>query len=388
MKDVKIVTGCQFGDEGKGLVTDTFTKQMMKETHESPIIIFHNGTAQRGHTVDYSNLVRHVFHHFGSGTLSGGRTYFADTFLVHPMEYAREYKELYLLNQYGLPGKTYCSPKCFVITPFDMMVDRATEEWITLTTGSPEHASCAMGSWCVNEGRIPRGKSLFNIYEFYMSSDEKYYSMLEKIWKDCEAILDERGVDLSRTSYKDYAKKAHRDSVAKRFAQDISFFAFHNIFTNFDQLWDKFDNFIFEGGQGLGLDINNKEWHTTSHTGLDNPIALLGDRKDFTAEVCYVTRAYETRHGLGHMSDEIQKEKINEKMLDRTNVFNEYQGNFRYGYLNDKEMFARINKDWAKVEGDNRFSKALTVTHCNEFPEGVIESKYYSDNPFEVKERK
>lgn len=385
MKNVKIVTGANQGDESKGLVVNAFTEQMFAES-DTPIIIFHNGTAQRGHTVDYQDGWRHVYHHFGSGSASGGRTYFADTFLIHPMEYRREYEELVKKNV--MLGKTFCSPYCLVVTPFDMMVDRATEEWITITTGSPEHASCAMGSWCVNEGRIPRGRSLFNIYDFCTSDDEKYYSMLEKIWKDCVAILDERGVDLCRTSYKDYVKKAYRDAVAKRFAQDIAFFDFHNTFKSFNQLWKMYDNFIFEGGQGLGLDIDNGEWHTTSHTGLDNPIALLGDRKDFNAEVCYVTRAYETRHGIGKMSDEIHKDKINPNMIDHTNVFNEYQGNFRYGYLNEREMFARIQKDWSKVDKDSRYSKALVMTHCNEFPEGVIESKYYSDNRFGMRERR
>lgn len=381
MKNVKVVIGSQFGDESKGLVVNAFTEQM-----DTPIIILHNGTAQRGHTVDYKGGWRHVYHHFGSGTANGARTYFADTFLVHPMEYRREYEELVKKNI--ILSETFCSPDCLVITPFDMVVDRATEEWITITTGSPEHASCAMGSWCVNEGRIPRGRSLFNIYDFLTSDDEKYYSMLEKIWEDCVIILDERGVDLCRTSYKDYAKKVYRDSVAKRFLRDIDFFCGNNYLRNFDQLWKKYDNFIFEGGQGLGLDIDNGEWHTTSHTGLDNPITLLGDRKDFNAEVCYVSRAYETRHGIGKMSDEIHKDKINPNMIDHTNVFNEYQGNFRYGYLNEKEMFARIQKDWSKVDKDSRYSKALVMTHCNEFPEGVIESKYYSDNRFGMRERR
>lgn len=387
MKNVKIVTGANHGDEGKGLVTNAFTKRMMKETDESPVIIFHNGTAQRGHTVDYSNLIRHVFHHFGSGTLSGGRTYFADTFLVHPMEYAREYRELCLLNQYGLPETTYCSPYCQVITPFDMMVDRATEEWITITTGSPEHASCAFGSWCAVEDRFPKMRTNFFIQTFCTCDEEKYNAMMYQIWNDCIEILNNRGVDLMRTSYKEYAKKAYRDSVAKRFYEDIKFFRSRNIFMPFDALWKQNNNFIFEGGQGLGLDMDNGEWHTTSKTGLDNPVKFLKDKKDFAAEVCYVTRAYETRHGLGHMSDEIQKDKINAEMHDRTNVFNDYQGNFRYGYLDNDDMFARIGLDWSKVMGDNRFSKALVVTHCNEFPEGIIESKYYSDNPFEVKER-
>lgn len=388
MKDVKIVVGSCFGDEGKGLVTNAFCRKMMTETKETPIVIFHNGTAQRGHTVDYADNIRHVFHHFGSGTLSGGRTFFSQSFLVHPMEYVREYKELCEFGYYGYPEKTYCSPYCRVITPFDMMVDRATEEWITITTGNPEHASCALGSWCAVEDRLPKMRTDFHIWNFCSCEEEEYDMMMRAIWADCVEILNNRGVDLMCTSYKNYAKKAYRDSVAKRFYEDIKFFSSRNIFIPFNELWEQYNNFIFEGGQGLGLDMNNGEWHTTSKTGLDNPVGMLLHKKDFAAEVCYVTRAYETRHGLGRMNDEIQKEKINATVHDRTNVFNEYQGSFRYGYLNNKDMFARIDKDWTKVNGDNRFSKALVVTHCNEFPEGIIESKYFSDNPFRMEERK
>lgn len=385
MKNVKIVIGANHGDESKGLVVNSFCKRMMIETCDAPIIIFHNGTAQRGHTVDFSETSRHVFHHFGSGTLSGGRTYFSQSFLVHPMEYAREYKEL---CEFSYPRKTYCSPYCRVITPFDMMVDRATEEWITITTGQPEHASCAFGSWCAVEDRLPKMRTDFHIWNFCSCDEEEYDMMMRAIWTDCVEILNARGVDLMRTSYMDYAKRAYRDAVAKRFYEDIKFFRSRNIFIPFNELWEQNNNFVFEGGQGLGLDADVPDWHTTSHTGLDNPVGMLMNKKDFSAEVCYVTRAYETRHGLGRMSDEIQKKEINADMHDRTNVFNEYQGNFRYGYLDNKDMFARIDKDWAKVEGDNRFSKALVVTHCNEFPEGIIESKYYSDNPYRMEERK
>lgn len=101
MKNVKIVIGSNAGDESKGLVVNAFTKKMVADTMEKPIIIFHNGTAQRGHTVDYTNGLRHVYHHFGSGTMSNGRTFFSQSFLVHPMEYAREYNEL--VSQFHMP---------------------------------------------------------------------------------------------------------------------------------------------------------------------------------------------------------------------------------------------------------------------------------------------
>ena len=87
MKDVKIVIGANYGDEGKGLMTRHF----VKEAKTPAIVVFHNGTAQRGHTVDYSDTFRHVYHHFGSGTGDGAPTYFAESFLIHPMEFHREF---------------------------------------------------------------------------------------------------------------------------------------------------------------------------------------------------------------------------------------------------------------------------------------------------------
>ena len=69
---------------------------------------------------------------------------------------------------------------------------------------------------------------------------------MDQIWNDCVEILNSRGVDLMRTSYKEYAKKAYRDSVTKRFYEDIKLFRSRNIFESFDTLWEQNNNFIFE----------------------------------------------------------------------------------------------------------------------------------------------
>ena len=93
MKESKIVIGANFGDEGKGLVTNHFCEDALNRGLK-PVVIFHNGTAQRGHTVDYTTKLRHVYHHFGSGTAEGVPTFFAKTFFIHPMTYTKEYYEL------------------------------------------------------------------------------------------------------------------------------------------------------------------------------------------------------------------------------------------------------------------------------------------------------
>lgn len=48
-KDIKIVIGANFGDEGKGLMTDYFVNQV--DFNKKALVICSNGGAQRGHTV-------------------------------------------------------------------------------------------------------------------------------------------------------------------------------------------------------------------------------------------------------------------------------------------------------------------------------------------------
>ena len=62
-KNINIVIGANYGDEGKGFVTNWLSNQY---DENNSIIILNNGGAQRGHTVESSNGFRHVFHHFGS----------------------------------------------------------------------------------------------------------------------------------------------------------------------------------------------------------------------------------------------------------------------------------------------------------------------------------
>lgn len=80
MKDIKIVIGANFGDEGKGKLTDYYTKNA-----DNCIVVCSNGGAQRGHTVLKSDGTRHVFHHFGSGTLNGADTYLPEDFILNPL---------------------------------------------------------------------------------------------------------------------------------------------------------------------------------------------------------------------------------------------------------------------------------------------------------------
>ena len=385
MKKVKIVVGANYGDEGKGLLTRHFAVDAI-QNHQTSVIVMSNGTAQRGHTVDYDLKTRHVYHHFGSGTADGVPTFYANTFWIHPMEFVREWVEL--VKTMKVFPKVYCDENAHVITPFDMLADHMTMAWIAHQRGEREYGTCGYGGWCAIETRGPQWAPPIWAYR---GTDEEIRKILEHTWSQCIGVMVQRGVDIEALSeYKEYfvPNSWKKEQMIINFIKDVRFFLSQASIVDFDHVYNKYDNIIFENGQGLGLDMDvDNDWHTTSKTGIIYPRILLRDKQDFTAEVCYVTRSYLTRHGVGPLEEAVNKSEINADMHDKTNVPNEFQGALRYGYLEDKEQAKRIADDWSLVDGDRRFTKEMAITHCNEFEDLYKKAKYVSYTPYSVIER-
>ena len=381
MKQVKIVIGANYGDEGKGLMTRHFARYS-----NNPIVIMHNGTAQRGHTVDYNPSFRHVYHHFGSGTGDNVPTFFAQTFWVHPMTFIQEWKELAAV---GITPVVYCDKQAGVITPFNMLVDHATEAYIAYEHEEPEFGSCGFGTWCATD----KGK-VFNISDFV--NFNRYRDIMNYTWNECLNVLKYRGIDIDYLpDFKPYFtnNSERKENAILHFWDDLQFFYKHVQFIDWTNIYSTFSTLIFENGQGLGLDkMAGSIWTTTSYTGLHNPLNMLTNShistpEDFEAEVCYITRSYLTRHGQGPLEEQIKKEKINADMIDKTNGFNIFQGGLRYGYLNDTAQQLRITNDFDQVKADKRFKKTMAITHCNEFPDEIKNAEYVSYNPYSIIKR-
>ena len=111
MGHIEIVIGANFGDEGKGLVTCTLSKQYK---FKPTLNILYNGGCQRGHTAQ-----NHVFHCFGSGTLMGADTYYDKEFLVDPIGWDIE------RHQLDIKGEVYAQPDCTILTPYDIAINQA-----------------------------------------------------------------------------------------------------------------------------------------------------------------------------------------------------------------------------------------------------------------------
>ena len=351
---IKVVIGANFGDEGKGLMTDYFCHQSTLRG-EKTLVVLHNGGAQRGHTVVTPDGNRHVFHHFGSGTLVGADTYLSEEFVLNPMIFRQEWGELESMK--AIP-KVYVNHTCRVTTPFDMILNQIIEE----SRDNARHGSCGMG---IHETMI-RDVCNYPIEMWFDSSDEakRYYL------KEIRNYLSERLLDFGINKIPDNWKEiVNSDLLIENFISELNFMG-RNISIRFDRFIEYYDCVVFENGQGLLLDQNNNEYYphlTPSNTGIRNPLEIISkiDCK-LNIEVCYVTRTYLTRHGAGRLDGECDKQEINPDMQDLTNVPNPHQGTLRYAKLIEKSLEERILKDFEPARKYGA-KLSLAITHENEY---------------------
>ena len=361
---VKVVIGANFGDEGKGLMTDYFCHQATSDL-DVPLIVLNNGGAQRGHTVVTPEGYRHVFKHFGSGSFDcycGVPTYFGSSFIVNPITFSMESREL------GFTPECYISPYCRVTTPWDMMANIIIEE----SRGLNKHGSCGMGIWETVKrcGDWENGSYWNSIHSFNPDMIRKYYGKR----------FEQKGIVLTE-SWRDLF---YDDAIYSKFCRDVDYMKDHvKAVSRLSELEYMPNTIVIENGQGLLLDSDNMDYYpnvTASNTGVEWAIDFLliismpGLVVD-DLEVCYVSRTYMTRHGKGRFDTECDPAEISEQiMADKTNIWNPHQGHMRYGKLDIEDMVSRCKKDFNDNIGP--FEKvahmSLAFTHADEYePQGI-----------------
>lgn len=353
MKTAKIVIGANFGDEGKGLMTDYFAHEAKKQG-KSCLVVCYNGGSQRGHTVVSPSGIRHVFHHFGSGSFEGADTYLSSEFIVNPIIFQKELSEL---REKGIITKCFIDRNCRFTTPFDMMINQIAEEY----RGDAKHGSCGLG---IFETIVRSGTDQSDtVYGFANRSAPAMRELLDNIvTKYVPNRLQQLGIRNIPAKWAEIL--GNKDIIIENYIHDFLEMLEH-VQTVGEDIVDAYDTVIFEGAQGLLLDQNNLAYMphlTPSNTGIKNPMDMIGNRT-VELEVCYVSRTYMTRHGAGRFDTECSKSDINEKIIDLTNVPNPYQDSIRYGMLVLEDLKNRICSDLGTVNA----TKSLAVTHINEY---------------------
>lgn len=369
MTDIKVVIGANFGDEGKGLMTDYFCHKALAK-QENCVVVLSNGGAQRGHTVTAPDGTQHVFHHFGSGTFAGADTYCISDYILNPMTFVKEWFDLrqlgYDLNNFNF----YIEEGCRWSTPYDMIINQIVEA----AREDKKHGSCGMGIW-ETIVRYEKSPKAYTLAHFDILPKEAKVNYLRFIR---DGYMRDRLKELGVASIPhEWLQIVYSDTMIEHFINDVHFMICHTRSAKSINL-SEYKNIVFENGQGLLLDKDNTFYGdntTPTSTGWNNVARTINrnfDNSDeINMEVCYVTRTYMTRHGVGRFETECDKALINAEMFDETNVTNAFQDNLRYGELIIPNLVARTSADFEQAKLHTLFNVNMTasvaVTHTNEY---------------------
>jgi adenylosuccinate synthase len=324
--NARVVIGANFGDEGKGLMTDYLCSK------GAGIVVRFNGGAQAGHTVVTPDGQRHVFHHFGSGSFVGVPTFLSQFFVCNPILFFNELKQLDAL---GLKPEVYAHPDCLVTTFMDMLINQTIEN----KRAGKRHGSCGVG-----------------FHETINRSTVKELRItMSDLWNGGKRLEAQLAEICGKYAKFRCGHVFNEPDLTAAFIKGCSEFADFVNPLGIGQCKDP----VFEGAQGLLLDQNNKEFfpHVThSNTGMNNVNQLCAQAGITAKEIYYVSRSYLTRHGAGPLPGEDDALSFS----DSTNMPNPFQGTMRFAPLDCGKLADRCKQD----AGSD--SHKLVITHCDQ----------------------
>lgn len=350
------VIGANYGDEGKGRLVNYLSDPRTA-------VIRYSGSAQAAHTVVHEGK-RHVFKHFGSGTLRGATTFLSNGFLCHPIMFMEEREKLLSLDADNeeMTLDPDLDADSIVVLPTDMIINQAQE----VRRSGERHGSCGMGvrqaiERSTVEPLLIRAGELEEMCETGMI--HKIMRRHLEVWcamngTSVEMITSLAGIkDLSRVLNK-------FEETVRQFCRNV------NICDDFDAVDAALDwagRWIFEGSQGLALDpgCGPLPHLTPTHVGVGGLVGFDREyRETFIPdlELMYATRPYLSRHGAGPLPGEGEWPLT---VHDETNQPNDWQGTLRFAPLDFRWMHKRICDDlqWMELFREKpklRFSLGVT----------------------------
>lgn len=381
MKEVKVIIGANFGDEGKGLMTDYFCNKC-----DNPIVVRFNSGAQAGHTVVTPDGNRHVFGHFGSGTFNNTPTFLSKYFVVNPLSFLKELNEL---REKGVNPQIYVDDECLITTPYDMIINQIVEVF----RGKNNHGSCGLG---FNETLVRNSKDGFklkvkDILDMNLNQTKVYEILMNIKNHYVTERLKELRVNNIDNEFKSILEN---NNLIFNFIEDIKKFIKNIKIISFKEINRNFTTLIFEGAQGLMLHENYKYFPHVTHskTGIENVIEILNEvysefsnevKNKVNIEVIYITRSYLTRHGAGPLPGELNYAPYN-KIVDLTNIPNRFQGCLRFALLDLDLLNENIYNDFSKaINSGYNIRKSVAITCLDQIDTSakyILKKEFKEDN--------
>lgn len=327
MKKAKIVIGLGFGDEGKGITTDFLAQQ-----NPDSIVIRFSGGQQAAHTVIIDNK-KHIHSSFASGSLRGLPSYFSEHCTIHPVFLYNERKEL---MQKGGNIELHIHPLAKITTPFDVWQNKNNSKNLA-------HGSCGKGVGAT----MKRHEGLYKLHAIDLIAPREM--LIEKL----KAIAYYYGYNDNKELKEELQ---YFLEIIEKLNWNISDYNYLN----------SYNNLIFEGSQGILLDMDHGIFPnvTYANTTSKNAHEICKKLNIYNIEMYYVTRSYLTRHGNGWMSNE--KDLILKNNEEETCVYNEYQKELRFGNLDYDLLNYALKLDAAYTSS---IKKNLIITCLDQIDE-------------------
>ncbi len=323
---VVTVIGLMFGDEGKGHTVSELTRKL----NVSAIVRF-SGGSQAAHRVVH-NGKGHIFAQIGSGSVvsSTVKTYLSNQMAVDPLNLIEEIRVHHSNGVKNLFSRLYIDPECPLITIFHKAINQAREiDREERGTGRISTTGLGVGEVFDELKEDPNGvlriRDLFSspsklrqklINWFY---EKLYITMIEFSSKVRRYLFENVSIDDYFDMLMD-ARPVLKSCVCDDFMEKLN-----------GEI--KNGNVVLEGSQGTLLDIDcgTKPYITRSKVTLSRADDLLKNFEDLERWNVGVIRAYINRHGLGPLPTE--SEELTKLLPDPHNNFNEWQREFRCGWL-------------------------------------------------------
>jgi len=299
-----VIVDLMFGDGGKGITTDYLCSRFPNDS----IVVRYTGGHQAGHTVHIDEK-SHIFSNFGSGSFRNVPTYFTEHCTMYPVTI---WNELKVVKQKMATPLVYYHPLVKLTTPYDVAFNRMIEK-------KNGHGSCGLG---IGTTMARNNDSGYKLYAIDLSNSTILKVKLNQIYHYYRAKFP----DLSDREQFDILCEKERIAFDKA----VEKLTFH--IAPYESL-KSFGHLIFEGAQGILLDMNHGIFPnvTYGNTTSKNALEVCEKIGVTDIELFYITRCYQTRHGNGWMSNNKDIKLINNE--NEINVFNEWQGNFRVGEI-------------------------------------------------------
>ena len=291
---VTTIIGAQWGDEGKGKITDYLADN-------SKVVARSQGGNNAGHTIVIDGK-KHKLHLLPSGILRKDITsVIGNGVVVNPDVLLKE------LNNLGKErGKLFISDRAHIIMPYHKLLDGGEEsskgKSMIGTTGN------GIGP-CYSDKASRIGIRMGDIMD-----DDMIIERLEKALPRNLALLDHYGIKNSLTIDSLFEIcKGWRESLGD-FITDASLLVNQHIGNK--------DNVLLEGAQGVHIDIEYGTYPFVTSSSPTTAGAALGSgiAPSKIDEVVGVTKAYLTRVGSGPFPTELEDE-VGEMIRDKGQEF-------------------------------------------------------------------